>query len=40
MPKMLGVTVGTGRGSNVFYIKINPIAAGGNGHYVYAIDLS
>ena len=39
VPKMLGVTVGIGRNSNVFYIRINPIAISSNGYYIHATNL-
>ena len=38
MSKISGVIVKAGKGSNAFYIGINPMAASGSGHYVYATD--
>jgi hypothetical protein len=40
MPKMPGMTVGTGRRSHASYMGINPMAANDNRHHVYATNLS
>ena len=37
MPK---ATVGMGKKSNIFYIKINPIAASSSKYYIYATNPS